>query len=153
MRVKRKSTELLRVETVIFVVRGQRVILDSDLARVYGVTTTRLNQQVRRNRDKFPEDFMFSLTKAESDRLMLQNATSNMGRGGGRKLPLVFTEHGATMVANILRTKRAAQMSVFVVRAFVRLGQEIALQGVVAEKLKGLELEVGQARSTDSKNH
>jgi hypothetical protein len=99
-----------RIESFIFTVRGERVMLDSDLARIYGESTSRLNQQVRRNIDTFPSDFMFQLTKEEFDRLMLQNATSKQGRGGRRKLPLVFTEHGAIMAANVLNSKRAVQM-------------------------------------------
>ncbi|MEK9138232.1 MAG: ORF6N domain-containing protein, partial [Bacteroidota bacterium] len=95
---------------MIFHICGVRGILDSDLARIYGETTTRLNQQVRRNADRFPGDFMFQLTKEEFELLILQNATSKKGRGGRRELPLVFTEHGAIMAANVLNSKRAVQM-------------------------------------------
>ena len=83
------------IEKKIYLMRGQKVMLDSDLAKIYGVTTTRLNQQVNRNHDRFPEDFMFQLTKKEFESLILQLATSKKGRGGRRKLPYVFTEHGA----------------------------------------------------------
>src|SRR5882762_1280712 len=86
-----------RIENTILFFRGERVILDSDLAKLYGVTTARLNQQVRRNADRFPTDFMFELTKNEYHSLMLQFATSKPTRGGRRKLPLEFTEHGAIM--------------------------------------------------------
>lgn len=114
-------TEPQRIETLIQLIRGQRVILDSSLARLYGVTTARLNEQVRRNADRFPPDFMFRLTRPEFAALISQNATSKTGRGGRRKLPMVFTEHGAIMAANVLNSGRAIQISVFVVRAFVRL--------------------------------
>ena len=93
-------------------------MLDFDLAALYGVATARLNQQVNRNIERFPEDFMCQLTNEEFKALMLQIATSKKGRGGRRKLPLVFTEHGAIMAANVLNSKRAVRMSVFVVRAF-----------------------------------
>lgn len=87
----------------IFFIRGGKVIFDADLARIYGVTTARLNQQIRRNLKKFPKDFVFQLTPAEFDRLMLQIATSKTGRGGRRKLPWAFTEHGAIMAATVLK--------------------------------------------------
>ncbi|MFH1018941.1 MAG: ORF6N domain-containing protein [Pseudomonadota bacterium] len=89
------------LEGSIHEVRGRRVILDSDLAVLYGVSTGRLNEQVKRNRERFPEDFAFRLTNQEVESLISQFATSNMGRGGRRKLPLAFTEHGAIMAANI----------------------------------------------------
>lgn len=127
-----------RVEKSIHVIRGERVILDSNLAGLYGVTTARLNQQVKRNDDRFPIDFMFQLTRKEYDFLMLQNATSK-GRGGRRKLPLVFTEHGALMAANVLSSKRAVQASVQVVRAFVRLRQMLYSNAELAAKLNELE--------------
>ena len=95
-----------RIEALIQLIRGQRVILDSSLASLYGVTTARLNEQVRRNADRFPPDFMFRLTQQEFTALISQNATSKTGRGGRRKLPMVFTEHGAIMAANVLNTVR-----------------------------------------------
>jgi len=128
-----------RVEQAIFVIRGERVIIDSDLAKLYGVTTARLNQQVRRNGERFPADFMFELTKGENESLMLQFATSKGGRGGRRKLPLVFTEHGAIMAANVLNSKRAVKASVQVVRAFVRLRQMLVTNAELARKLEELE--------------
>src|SRR5262245_32926363 len=100
------------VETNILSIRGERVILDAVLAKLYGVATARLNQQIRRNLARFPADFMFQLTKEEYDSLMLQIATSNRGRGGPRKPPLVFTEHGAIMAANVLNSERAVRTSV-----------------------------------------
>ena len=127
------------VEGFIHMVRGQRIVLDADLARVYGVTTTRLNQQVRRNSDRFPEDFAFKLTADEFAGLMLQIAISKKGRGGRRKLPLAFTEHGAIMAANVLNSPRAVQMSVFVVRAFVKMREALGENRQLAGKLAELE--------------
>src|SRR5713101_1599893 len=106
-----------RVEQAIFLIRGEKVILDADLAALYGVTTTRLNEQIKRNKDRFPEDFAFRLTDEEFADLMSQFATSSSKHGGRRKLPLVFTEHGAIMAANVLNSKRAVAASVQVVRA------------------------------------
>jgi hypothetical protein len=115
-----------QIQKTIILVRGVKVILDSDLAALYGVETRRLNEQVRRNIKKFPEDFMFQLSRNEFENLKSQIATSSPGWGGRRKLPLVFTEHGALQAANILNSDQANKMSVFIVRAFVRL-REIAL--------------------------
>ena len=130
---------LERIERAILLLRGERVILDSELAKLYGVTTTRLNQQVRRNEERFPADFMFRLTTEEHDSLMLQIATSKSGRGGRRKLPLVFTEHGAIMAANVLNSQRAVRASVEVVRAFIHLRRILASNEELARKLEKLE--------------
>jgi hypothetical protein len=100
------------IERVIFTVRGQRVMLDSDLAKVYGVTTFNLNKAVRRNADRFPDDFAFQITAQEVAKLIFQIGISNSRRGGRRKPAWVYTEHGAVMAANVLNSKRAAQMSV-----------------------------------------
>ena len=120
--------------------RGQRVILDADLAALYGVEIRRLNEQIKRNLDRFPADFMFRLTAEEFDSLRSQFATLKPGRGQHRKyLPYAFTEHGAIMAATILSSPRAVQVSVYVVRAFVRL-REAALQHKdLAERLSTLE--------------
>jgi len=115
------------------------VILDADLAKLYGVTTARLNQQVKRNLERFPSDFMFELTKKEYESLMLQIATSSVTHGGRRKLPFVFTEHGAIMAANVLNSKTAVQASVQVVRAFIRLRQMLTSNAELARKLSDLE--------------
>lgn len=127
------------VENAILLVRGERVILDADLAKLYGVTTARLNQQVKRNLERFPSDFMFELTKKEYESLMLQIATSSVTHGGRRKLPFVFTEHGAIMAANVLNSKTAVQASVQVVRAFIRLRQMLTSNEELARKLSDLE--------------
>ncbi|HEX6900278.1 MAG TPA: ORF6N domain-containing protein [Thermoanaerobaculia bacterium] len=126
-----------RVERSILTLRGQRVILDSDLAALFGVTTKRLNEQVRRNRDRFPPDFMFQLSQEEFADLRSQFATSSWG--GRRIPPFAFTEHGAIMAANILNSQRAVHASVMVVRAFVRLREILAAHGDLARKLEELE--------------
>jgi len=137
-----------RIEPLIFTVRGQRVLMDSDLARIYGVTTARLNEQVKRNVDRFPEDFCHQLTAVEWKNirsLRSQIAILEKGRGKHRKYPpYVFTEHGAIMAANILKTPRAVQMSVFVVRAFVRLREMTLVHEDIVDKLAELERRVGQ---------
>mgnify|MGYP001357056430 CR=1 FL=1 len=105
------TTEKQILRTIV-IICGEKVILDSDLAQLYGVETRRLNEQVRRNIEKFPEDFMFQLTKGEFDTLKSQIATSSSNWGGRRKLPLVFTEHGALQAANVLNSEQANKMSV-----------------------------------------
>lgn len=114
-------------------------MLDSDLAQIYGVTTARLNQQVNRNLDRFPKDFMFRLTAKEFGGLMLQVATSKGGRGGRRKLPYVFTEHGAIMLATVLNSPMAVYASIQVVRAFVRIRKMLASNIKLARKLADIE--------------
>ena len=149
------NNSLVPIEAIaqsIMLLRGQNVILDADLARLYGVTTTRLNQQVRRNLDRFPSDFMFQLAREELQSLMLQNATSNgmdqgnlisqnatSSRGGRRKLPLAFTEHDAVMAASVLNTPRAVEISVYVVRAFIRLRELLFTHAELRERLAELE--------------
>ena len=124
-------------------IRGQRVLLDTDLAALYGVTTKRLNEQVRRNADRFPEDFLLELSNQEVAALRSQFATLNTGRGAHRKYrPLAFTEHGAIMAATILNSPRAAQMSVYVVRAFVKLRQALASTTALSRRLETLERSV-----------
>jgi len=132
-----KSALVVPVESRIFVQRGQKVILDSDLAELYGVPVKRLNEQVKRNRERFPQDFMFQLSAEEEQSLRSQNATSK--RGGRRYLPYAFTEHGAIMAATVLNSERAVQMSVFVVRAFVRLREVLATNQQLAGKIDELE--------------
>jgi phage regulator Rha-like protein len=128
-----------RIARAIIVLRGHKVLLDAELAALYGVTTARLNQQVRRNRERFPPDFLIQLTAEEFSVLMLQNATSKRGRGGRRKLPLAFTEHGAIMAATVLNSARAVQMTVYIVRAFVKLRELVASNRDLARKLRALE--------------
>ena len=134
---------LERVERSILILRGHRVILDSDLAALYGVPVKRLNEQVRRNIDRFPDDFAFSLTEEEYAALRSQFATLKTGRGEHRKyLPRVFTEHGALMAASVLNSPKAVEMSIFVVRAFVRLRQILASNRQLASKLNELERKI-----------
>ncbi|MEX2138247.1 MAG: ORF6N domain-containing protein [Pirellulales bacterium] len=128
-----------RIERAIHVVRGEKVMLDSDLAALYGVTTARLNEQVRRNRDRFPSDFAFQLTQQEFARLMSQIATSKEGRGGRRKLPYAFTEHGAIMLASVLNSPIAVDASIQVVRAFIRLRELLVSNKVLVKRLDELE--------------
>lgn len=128
-----------RIESRILLVRGRKVILDSDLAELYGVTTKRLNEQVKRNRDRFPSDFMLRLNSEEMKALRSQFATSNRERGGRRYLPNAFTEHGAIMAATVLNTSRAVEVSVYVVRAFIRLREILATHKELARKLAQLE--------------
>jgi hypothetical protein len=135
----RNQINLGRIQPLIRYIRGRRVMLDNELANIYGVTTARLNQQVRRNLKKFPSDFMFQLTAMEYERLMLQTATSKKGRGGRRKLPLAFTEHGAVMVATILNSSQAIAMSLYVVRAFIKLREALSGNKELSRKLSDLE--------------
>src|SRR5437762_4026285 len=135
MTIQRK---IANVEGAIHLVRGQRVMLDSDLAAIYGVTTKRLNEQVRRNISRFPEDFAFQLTAEELTNLRSQIATSSF-HGGRRYRPWVFTEHGAIMLASVLNSDIAVQASVRVVRAFVRLREMVAGNAGLAAKLVELE--------------
>ena len=127
----------------IHLVRGMRVILDADLAKLYGVETRRLNEQVRRNRGRFPAEFVFQLTNQELMRLMSHFATSNSGRGGVRKAPLAFTEHGANMAATVLNSARAVDVSVYVVRAFVQMRNSFHANTEVARRLDQLERKIG----------
>jgi len=127
------------VESRILFLRRQRVVLDSDLAELYGVTVKRLNQQVQRNQDRFPADFMFRLNTKEDQILRLQIATSKKGRGGRRYPPYAFTEHGAIMAATVLNSKRAIEMSVFVVRAFVRMREMLLKNRQLAAKINELD--------------
>lgn len=126
----------------IFVVRGQRVLLDSDLAELYGVRTERLNQQVRRNRARFPGDFVFLLKTNELHNTCLQFASTSRRFRGRKHPPLVFTEHGAIMAATILNTPRAVEMTVYVMRAFIKLRQVLASNADLARKLEALEKSV-----------
>jgi hypothetical protein len=127
------------VERAIYLIRGQRVMLDSDLAAIYGTSTMRLNEQFRRNRKRFPDDFAFVLTREEFACLISQIAISKKGRGGRRKLPIAFTEHGAIMLASVLNSSVAVQASVRVVRAFVRLREMVSANAQLATKLAELE--------------
>jgi hypothetical protein len=127
-----------RIDSLILTIRGQRVMLDSNLARIYGVATMRLNEQFKRNRQRFPSDFAFQLTPHEFAILISQLAISR-SHGGRRKLPFVFTEHGAIMLASVLNSPIAVAASVAVVRAFVRLRELAMTHKELAKRLDELE--------------
>lgn len=159
MSSRSKSGAHESVEPLIMVMRNQRVILDADLARLYGVPTKRFNEAFKRNRQRFPHDFAFQLTKAELNNLRSQLADSNLQpiesmegnpnwsqfatsssrHRGAVYRPWAFTEHGALMAANILRSERAVHMSVFVIRAFVRLRQQVAANQAILKRLAEID--------------
>ena len=144
---------LERVERTILVLRGHRVILDSDLAALYGVTVSVFNQAVKRNMKRFPADFAFQLTREEHETLRSQIVISKPERRGGRQyLPFAFTEHGAVMAASILNSPKAVEMSVEVVRAFIRLRQILASNRHLAARVDDLERKMNQSNATHSKN-
>jgi len=129
-----------RIAKVILFLRGRKVLLDEDLAKLYGVSTKRLNEQVRRNRKRFPPDFMFELTDEESLALRSQIATLKRGRGRHRKyLPFAFTEQGVAMLSSVLRSDRAIQVNIAIMRAFVRLREILASHKDLARKLEEME--------------
>jgi hypothetical protein len=129
------------IEQRIFLIRGQKVMLDSDLAALYGVTTFNFNKAVKRNSARFPEDFMFQISKEEFDLLRFQIGMSNPGRGGRRYLPYVFTEHGVAMLSSVLRSERAVQVNIAIMRAFIRLRSILAAHKELARKIESLEKE------------
>jgi hypothetical protein len=131
------------IERSIQVVRGLKVMLDADLARLYGVETKRLNEAVRRNLSRFPEDFMFQLTAQEADSLRSQFATSKQGRGGRRYSPMVFTEQGVAMLSSVLNSKRAIAVNVEIVRVFVRLRRMLESNDRLIRRLDDFEQKVG----------
>jgi hypothetical protein len=135
----RRKAVAVSIDLRILILRHQRVILDTELAELYSVSVKRLNEQAKRNRQKFPADFMFQLTSRENKSLRSQFATSKMGRGGRRSLPYAFTEHGAIMAATVLNSESAVAMSVFVVRAFVRLREMVAANRELADRIEELE--------------
>ena len=126
------------IEKKILLLRGEKVMLDSDLAELYGVQTKELNRAVKRNLDRFPQDFMFQLSPDEIDGLRFHFGTSK-GRGGRRYLPYVFTEQGVAMLSSVLKSKRAVQVNIEIMRAFVRLREMIASNKELASRLNELE--------------
>lgn len=147
----RKSGALVpteRITQAILVLRGHKVLLDADLAALYGVTTGRFNEAVKRNLERFPADFMFRVTNQELVSLRSQIAISNEGRGGRRYPPYAFTEHGAIMAATILNTPRATEVSVYVVRAFVQLREVLATHKELAQRLNELEAKIERKLTT-----
>jgi phage regulator Rha-like protein len=136
---KHPVTLSVSVASRILILRHQRVILDRDLAELYGVPVRQLNQQVKRNRERFPADFMFRLTPKEDQILRSQIVISSEKHGGRRYPPYAFTEHGAIMAATVLNSKQAIEMSVFVVRAFVRMREMLAKNRQLAAKINELD--------------
>jgi len=131
-----------RIEEMIFLIRGQRVMLDSDLAKIYGVTTKQLGQQFKRNRKRFPDDFAFVLTSQEFAQMRSQIVTAS--KRNIRHLPIAFTEHGALMLGNILNSQTAVEASIRVVRAFVWIREQLIANKELSQKLKELESRVGE---------
>jgi hypothetical protein len=125
------------IENKILLIRGHKVMLDSDLAALYGITTKRLNEQVRRNLKRFPDDFMLQLTSEEAESLRSQFATSK--RGGRRYLPNVFTEQGVAMLSSVLNSDRAIEVNILIMRAFVKLRELMATHKDLARKLSSME--------------
>jgi hypothetical protein len=141
MAKKKASGQIATVEELersIHVIRGQRVMLDSDLAALYGVPTHRLNEQVSRNKDRFPEDFAYQLTQQEFTSLKSQIAISKPGRGGRRTRPWVFTEQGVAMLSSVLNSSTAVRVNIEIMRAFVRLRRLMATPGELVEQIRKL---------------
>src|SRR6266851_5820504 len=148
-RTRPATRDLVSIETIerqIFVLRGHRVMLDRDLAELYGVELKRLNEQVKRNRDRFPDDFMFWLTLEEGKAVILSRSqVATLKRGENIKYqPHAFTEHGAVMLANVLRSPLAVRASIQVVRAFVNLRRMLATHADLARKIDAIERRVGR---------
>ena len=129
------------IQQRIYLIRGHKVMFDADLADLYGVTTGRLNEQVRRNKKRFPEDFLFQLTAEEQEALRSRFAISK-GRGGRRYAPLVFTEQGVAMLSGVLNSERAIRVNILIMRAFVRIRELAAAHKDLAQKLDELEKKV-----------
>lgn len=137
-----KAVELIpieRIQNVIFLIRGEKVIVDGDLSRLYGVATGNLNKAVKRNQERFPDDFMFQLTDEETTNLMFQIGISSSKHGGRRHNPYVFTEQGVAMLSSVLRSGRAVQVNVAIMRAFVSLRRLLATNETLARKFAELE--------------
>ncbi|MEP7273431.1 MAG: ORF6N domain-containing protein [Acidobacteriota bacterium] len=127
-----------QLEDRIYLIRGHKVMIDADLGHLYGVLTKNLNKAVQRNRDRFPADFMFRLSKSEAASLRFQIGTSN-SRGGSRYLPYAFTEEGVAMLSSVLRSTRAVRVNIAIMRAFVRLRSILAMNKVLARKIDAME--------------
>ena len=138
-KMTRKNALVPRIENRIFLVRGQKVLLDDDLAALYNVEVRVLNQAVKRNQRRFPSDFVFRLSAKENRNLKSQFVISSGAHGGRRTVPYAFTEHGAIMAASVLNSPRAIEMSIFVVRAFLRIRETLASHKALAAKFAQLE--------------
>jgi hypothetical protein len=137
------KVSVVSIEQSIFYIRGHKVMLDRQLALLYGVPTSRLNEQVKRNAKRFPSDFMFRLTQSEFESLISHFAISNSGRGGVRKLPYAFTEQGVAMLSSVLNSERAIEVNIAIMRAFVKLREVLATHKELAVQFKELEHKVG----------
>jgi hypothetical protein len=148
---ERSHIPVEQIERAILLMRGQKVMLDADLAGLYGVTVGRLNEAVKRNRDHFPADFMFQLTDTEFANLKSQIAISSYGWGGRRHPPYAFTEQGVAMLSSVLKSKRAVQVNIVIMRAFVKLREMLSAHTELRQKLAELERKLeghdGQIRS------
>lgn len=133
------DVDLSKIETMIYVIRGQKVMLDSDLAELYGVETKNLNKAVKRNIERFPVDFMFQLDAEEFEFLKAQKATSKESYGGRRYLPLTFTEGGVAMLSSVLISDRAAQVNLSIIRTFIKLRSFLDIENALPEKVSKLE--------------
>lgn len=131
-----------RIASSIYMIRGEKVMLDSDLAELYGVETRVLNQSITRNIERFPPEFAFQLSQVEFDSLISQIVTSKSGRGGRRKLPWVFTEHGVAMLSSVLRSKRAIQINISIIKTFVRMREVLATHKDLARKVEKHDKEI-----------
>jgi phage regulator Rha-like protein len=146
MKIKILQSESLSIPPIIierriFLIRGVKVMLDSDLAELYDLPVKVLVQSLKRNPDRFPDDFMFQLTKEEFDSLRSQIVTSNTGRGGRRYLPYAFTEHGVSMLSSVLNSKRAVQLNILIIRTFIKIREILASNKELSYKIEELERE------------
>ena len=139
-----KSEEIIKQK--IFIIRGQKVLLDKDLAELYGVLTKNLNKAVKRNSTRFPSDFIFQLTKEELVNLKFQFGTSSSSYGGLRYLPYVFTEHGVAMLSSVLNSERAVQMNIFIIRAFIKMRESL-------DNYRDLAIKIGEIEVSHLSDH
>jgi phage regulator Rha-like protein len=130
----------------IFIIRGHKVMIDTDLAELYEIKTKDFNRSVKRNLERFPNDFMFQLSIEESKSLRFQIGTSKIGRGGRRYLPYVFTEHGVAMLSSVLNSKQAIQMNIFIIRAFIKMRESL-------DKYKDLAVKIGEIELQQREDH
>jgi DNA-binding PadR family transcriptional regulator len=148
--MKRNKKLQLNTEEIIkqriFIIRGKKVMIDKDLAEIYGVPTMRLNEQVKRNIKRFPNDFMFQLSDDEFESLISQIAISKQGRGGRRKIPYAFTEQGVAMLSSVLKSELAVQMNIFIMRAFIKMRESL-------EQYKDLALKIGELEINQIQDH
>lgn len=134
-----KEYNTQKIEHLIYMIRGLKVMLDSDLAALYEIETSQLNRQVRRNLNRFPDDFMFELTQDEYQSLICQNGISKKGRGGRQKLPLVFTEPGVAMLSSVLNSERSVLVNISIMRTFIKLRSFLAMESSIETKVNKLQ--------------